>query len=482
MSTLRQYQVNAVGQLRGGIRDGHVRQVLCAPTGSGKTHIFTFIAERHIKKGGKVAIFTHRIELLKQAQRDFTTAPEVIESKTKAINPDHGLHICMTETVHRRMNKPEFVDWLKTRTLIVIDEAHLAIFDKLFEFIPSGCVVIGATATPYRKGKAATGLDQFYSNLIQTIDTPELIEAGFLCDAITYATPIDLRDAKVKAGVYDTSQIFETNKTYEGVLANYRRLTPNKKALLFASNVESSKRVCAEFVASGYPAKHIDGKTPKKKRPEILEWFDKTPNAILCNCGVLRAGYDQPDIEVIILYLATTSLPSYLQMCGRGSRISEGKEGFKILDFGNNATRLNLWQSPRTWSLEKVKSRSSKLQAAPVKDCEKCGAMNFATVRVCVACGNEFPKPKREDLPPVELERLVRRELSGKKIAELDLSDLIQLQQAKVYKAGFIWRVVRSRGLNELSAYANLMGYSEGWIYRQEGMIADSNFTNFTIR
>lgn len=482
MSVLRPYQTKAVNALRTGIQNGHKRQILCAPTGSGKTKVFTYIAERHMRKGGKVAIFTHRNELLKQAQRDFSTTPELIEAKTKTINHQHSLHICMAETVHRRMAKQQFVEWLSGRTLVIIDEAHLSIFDKLFDWMPDDCLVIGATATPYRKGKSATGLNQFYSNLIHTIDTPELIKDGYLCDAVTYATPVDLKGAKLTGGFYDTKSIFETNRTFEGVVQNYCRLTPNKKALLFASNVESSKTVCAEFIQQGYLAKHIDGKTPKKEREAVLQWFADTPNAILCNCGVLRAGYDQPGIEVVILYLATTSIPSYLQMCGRGSRPTPNKEDFKILDFGNNAVRLNLWQSPRGWSLEKIEGKSKAIQAAPVKDCKKCGAVNYSTASTCIGCGQPFPKPKREDLPIIELERLVRSEVAGKRVAQLTLHELIQLQRCKAYKASFIWRVVRSKGMDELKRYAELMGYNRGWVIGQKQLMRDINFTNFIVK
>ena len=74
----------------------------------------------------------------------------------------------------------------------------------------------------------------------------------------------------------------------------------------------------------------------RKERDRILGWFENTKGAVLCNCGILTAGYDCPDIEVIILYRATTSLPLFLQMVGRGSRVTDVKREFTILDFGNN--------------------------------------------------------------------------------------------------------------------------------------------------
>jgi len=153
---------------------------------------------------------------------------------------------------------------------------------------------------------------------------------------------------KLRGNDYDLSGVYEENRTYEGVVKNWKRHTPGTKTLLFAANVDASKRVAREFCANGIEAKHIDGNTSAAEREAALEWFASTDDAVLCNCGILTAGFDQPDIKTIILYRATTSLPLFLQMCGRGSRTAPGKTHFTILDFGNNIRRLGHWERPRT--------------------------------------------------------------------------------------------------------------------------------------
>src|SRR5690606_41971324 len=70
----------------------------------------------------------------------------------------------------------------------------------------------------------------------------------------------------------------------------------------------------------------------------VLKWFADSPNGILCNVGILTRGFDQPDIEVVILYRATKSLPLFLQMVGRGSRTTPTKKDFYI---DRKSTRLN---------------------------------------------------------------------------------------------------------------------------------------------
>src|SRR5690554_5076878 len=186
MIKLRPYQRELIQKLRTNLRSGNRRIVLCAPTGAGKTIMFTYIAKRHIEKGGRVLVFTHRKELLSQAGgsfKKFGLEPELI---TAGSNPDLSktLHVSMIETFDRRLE--EYSLFLASRTLIIIDEAHLNSFTKVFPEVPDGAIVLGATATPYRKGKKLPELSEFYQDLVQGIDTPELVEMGFLSPARTY--------------------------------------------------------------------------------------------------------------------------------------------------------------------------------------------------------------------------------------------------------------------------------------------------------
>lgn len=345
------------------------------------------MVSEHLKKGGKALILTDRIELLKQANGSFTRfllSPELI---TAGREPDlmKSLHISMIETISRRAER--YNNFIATRTLIVIDEAHKTAFEKIFPFISDTACVIGATATPFRSGSQSS-LDAFYSDIVQEVDTPDLIKQGFLSDAITYGVDIDLKGVKKKAGEYDSSElgkIYNERKIYDGVIENYNRICPGSKALLFAPNIESSKKVCSELLAAGIPAMHLDGEMNKSEREFILSRFNDLKHIILCNCGVLTTGFDQPDIETIILYRATTSLPLFLQMVGRGSRITPSKSKFTILDFGNNIKTHNFWESPREWSLKK-KEKSKGVP--PIKTCPECGAMVPVST---VICGTELP-------------------------------------------------------------------------------------------
>ena len=418
--------------------------------------------KNHLQKGGRALVFTHRKELLKQAGSSFEKfglEPEFITAGSKP-NLTKSLHVSMIETFDRR--KEDYSLFLANKTLIVIDEAHLNTFTKIFDYIYKDTVVIGATATPYRKGKNTPSLDEFYTDIVQEIDTPELLELGYLSKANTFGIKIDLSSSRKKGDDYDTTQYYEENKIYKGVVENWKRLTENTKTLLFASNVDSSKQVCNEFNISGYLAKHIDGNTPKKERESILNWFDKTPNAIVCNCGILNAGFDQPDIKTVILYRATTSLPLFLQMCGRGSRITKTKKEFNILDFGNNIRRLKFWEHPRTWTLQKDIKKQSKEDVMPLKECPNCCALLSAKKMECDYCGHVFIKTEKEkeeeEIAYLEkLEPQQVRKYAGTK----DNITLVRLCKAKLINP--YWVLHNKKDYQDAIEFCRMMGYKKGF-------------------
>lgn len=460
MIVLREYQQTLIASLRSSILKGHKKVVLCAPTGAGKTIMFTYMIAEHIKKGGRALVFTHRKELLKQAGSSFEKfglTPEFINAGSKP-DLDKPLHVAMIETFDRR--KDDLSLFLQQKTLIIIDECHINNFTKSFEHIGNDTVVIGATATPYRKGSDIPGLSEFYTDLVQDVDTPDLVRLGFLSTAESFGVKIRMDKMTKKGDDFDTAKYYREQKMYAGVVDNWRRLTPNKKTLLFASNVNSSIEVCQEFILNGIDARHIDAKTPAHKRTETLDWFENTDGAVLCNCGILTAGYDCPDIEVIVLYRATTSLPLFLQMVGRGSRITPTKSKFTILDFGNNIHRLGFWENNRIWTLQKDEQRTNeKEDAGFIKMCKKCGAILPPSAKVCPYCGAEIKKEPEEII--AELSLLTKKEQWSQ-----DLKTKALMCQNKLMNGFAVLHSLTD--INEAREFCRLMRYSS-YFEQQQG-------------
>jgi hypothetical protein len=81
----------------------------------------------------------------------------------------------------------------------------------------------------------------------------------------------------------------------ETLIENYNRIAKGKKALVFASSLESSQELVNEMVLQGMNAKHVD--CYMNNREDVLEWFKNTDGAILSNYGILTTGFDEPTTE-----------------------------------------------------------------------------------------------------------------------------------------------------------------------------------------
>jgi superfamily II DNA or RNA helicase len=217
------------------------------------------------------------------------------------------------------------------------------------------------------------------------------------------------------------------------------------------------------MIESGLNAKHLDAGSTKKERADCLAWFKNTPDAILCNVGILTTGFDEPTIQTIILYRATKSLPLFLQMVGRGSRIIKGmKETFNLLDFGNNVNEHGFWEDERAWSLKKKKKK--KEGAAPVKECKECGALCYASVTVCGACGYVFPvSEKQKAESEIAFLQLLTKQERMRKANNAGLEE-----KSRMAKAGLIspyWVLHKLTDRTEALEFINLMGYKKGWVH-----------------
>lgn len=468
MINLRPYQQQAIEETRKMILAGKKRFVFCSPTGSGKTFTFSFIVKSALEKGKKVLILTHRIELLTQAGGSLNALgvdPVKIEAGKKISYFSSNIHTAMIETISRRMNKLEYINFVQNLDLIIIDECHFGNFDKFFTQISPKTVVIGFTATPHRE-KNQKGLDELYEGLIEVVSIPQLIEQGYLSEPLSYGVKLDLSSVATKGNDYDSESLgnfMNETKVYDGVIENYQKITPNTKAIAFCPNIKSSKKLCEELVGAGLNAKHLDSNDSDFYRKEVLKWFKDTPDAILCNVGILTTGFDEPTIETIILYRATKSLPLYLQMVGRGSRVIPGlKNSFTILDFGNNIYEHDFWEAEREWSLKKKKKK--KEGSAPVKECKGCGALLPISVRVCPHCEYEFPQPvKTPEESEIAFLQLLTKKQRMRKAEKGSLEDKARMAKAKLISPYWVLHKLSDR--QEALRFIHLMGYKKGWVY-----------------
>ena len=327
------------------------------PTGGGKTVIFSEIARKYIQQTNqKVLILTHRIELCKQTSNmltEFEVDNKVIDSSVKEVHNDNNItcYVAMVETLNNRI-KEDKAD-INDIGLVIVDEAHYNSFRKLFKYFEK-CFILGVTATPL-SSNINLPMREIYSDLIVGEKISSLIEKGFLAEANLFSYNVNLSSLKIGANgdytVKSSEELYAKNTMQHKLISAYEATSKGKKTLIFNNGIHTSRHVYAAFKIAGYKIKYIDNTNTKEERKHILEWFKSTPDAILTSVGILTTGFDEPSIETIIINRATKSMALYFQMIGRGSRIYDNKNGFNVLDLGNNISRFGVWTSDVDWHL-----------------------------------------------------------------------------------------------------------------------------------
>lgn len=325
------------------------------PTGGGKTVIFSEIVRRYISQHNKkVVVLTHRIELCKQTSKmlkGFDVKNKIINSNIKEL-PDQDEYSCfvaMVETLKNRLNDEKLM--IDNVGLVIIDEAHYNSFRKLLSQFKNS-FILGVTATPL-SSNIKLPMHQNYDELIVGDTIQSLIDKGFLAKATTYSYDVGLTSLKVGINgdytVKSSDDLYMNMVMQEKLLHAYSEKSLGKKTLIFNNGIHTSLYVYDTFREAGYDIRHLDNTTSVEDRKDILQWFKKTPDAILTSVGILTTGFDEPTVESIILNRATKSLTLYFQMIGRGSRKLPNKSEFTVIDLGNNALRFGLWNDPVDW-------------------------------------------------------------------------------------------------------------------------------------
>lgn len=247
MLHLRPYQSKAISDVLKTFQSGKKHIILQAPTGAGKTIVFTEIAKRVANKNNKVLIMTDRAELLQQAGGALKLVDLnafYIEAGCKYINNNFNVYIAMSQTFRRRIDQQYWKEFLNSIDLIIIDECHKNEFNYLTS---SGLInnhhLIGVTATPRRTGKSRQlGLD--YEDIISTVGVQELIDQGYLVndDLYGFQSP-DMKGVEIDRikGDYQTSQMFQrfnSTQRYAGVVKNFNEICPDTKTLCFCVNID----------------------------------------------------------------------------------------------------------------------------------------------------------------------------------------------------------------------------------------------------
>ena len=448
----------------------HGRVIACAATGSGKTKTFVWITHQAIKKGKAVLILTESIKIFEQITNEFENVVEIKAGIKELFVYSGEIYVGMAQTLSRRKAILDQFAALEKNLIVINDEAHIGTSTKVLKhFLKS--YIIGFTATP--RWKEAKHLTEIYNDISIGKQPSWLVENGYLSPYYHFARVVEnLDQLKIKGGEYDQQQqreIFETAKVYKGIFEDLNKFE-FKKAMIFCSNVEHSDNTAAALNELGFKAVSIHSKS--ESAAYDMHNFKTSQEVNVCvSVGMLTKGFDFPPIDLVILNRATTSLPLYLQMVGRGSRTAPGKEKFTVVDYGGNAKRHGLWITDREWNKlwNDKKPPRQKLEMNDLRDCPKCGFMVERIEIICPCCGHKFEARKPEEEPETVLKELTDKYngIRGKRISELNEAELFIYREFSGKKQ-FCLRIARAMGEEFLKNFAKLCGYKNGFLKHNE--------------
>jgi superfamily II DNA or RNA helicase len=315
----------------------HDSTLVVMPTGGGKTVLFADVIRRVFPR--RALVIAHREELIFQArdkiQRVTGLKADVEMGEYRA---DGGLFEqarVVVSTIQTqcsggdgggRMSKFD----PQRFGVLIIDEAHHATspsYRRVIDYYRSNPAlkVLGVTATPDRADEEALG--QVFQSVAFDYEVLDAIHDGWLVpieQQMVHVEGLDYSSIRTTAGDLnggDLAAVLEAEKNLQQMASASVAIIGGRRALVFTASVKAAEMTAEIFNRhrEGMAA-WVCGETDREDRRRTLAEFAAGKVQVVCNCGVLTEGFDDPGVEVVIMGRPTKSRSLYSQMVGRSTR------------------------------------------------------------------------------------------------------------------------------------------------------------------
>jgi superfamily II DNA or RNA helicase/HKD family nuclease len=325
-------------------RRDHRKNLIVAPTGTGKTWVSAFDYARLRAEGYERLLFVaHRDEILRQSQEVFRKVLDDAAFGERYIGterPERWDHVFASiQSLHRGLDRvdPGRFD------VIIVDEFHRAeapTYRRLLGYLRPK-VLIGLTATPERADGQEI-LHWFDDRIASEMRLWDALDQGLLCPFhyLGVNDGTDLRGVGFQRGRYVTSELDDVltgdHVRATRIIEAVREwvLDPTQmRALGFCVGVAHAHFMAQQFNEAGLAAVALDGETDSGTRRDAVDQLRRGALQVIFTVDLFNEGVDIPEVDTLLLLRPTESATIFLQQLGRGLRWSPGKSVLTVLDF-----------------------------------------------------------------------------------------------------------------------------------------------------
>lgn len=380
--TNRAYQKQAVKAICENFNGMHRRGLLVMATGTGKTRVAISLCDVLMRNGWakNILFLADRTALVKQAHKNFTKLlPSATTARLDDFKPTDKENVMKARILFSTYQT--MINYIDTELkefsigrfdLIVIDEVHRSIFGKYTSILSYfDALMVGLTATPREDDDRSTyelfERESGEPNFEYLLD--EAVSDGYLVDKVVLSRTTDILKNGIKYDKLseDEKQQMESIWKYEKAKLNipddelYRRNIEHDELFSYIFNQDTIDKVIIDLMDNGLKINGGDtiGKTIifaynhnhavliverfKHLYPALGDDFcqliDNTVNyaqslidtfevrgkmpQIAVSVDMLDTGIDVPDILNLVFFKQVRSKIKFLQMIGRGTRLSE---------------------------------------------------------------------------------------------------------------------------------------------------------------
>ena len=346
---------------------GHMRNLVVAATGTGKTAISAFDYRRLCKlrrpEPTRLLFIAHREEILQQSLMAYRqvlkdrTFGELCVGGSKVSQTEH-LFMSIQTFMSKRFWEGMTPDYYH---MIVVDEFHHASapsYQKLLNYFQPQ-VFLGLTATPERMDGVSV-LSYFDNHIAAEIRLPDAIERRLLCPFHYFGVEDAVDISQVRwVGTGNTGHYDEKELSNVYAIDQY---TAKKRANAIFRAVDEYtadwsgikglgfcvSKVHAHFMADyfneiyasqGLRAIALDADSKEQERKSAQRKLEQGELKFIFVVDLYNEGVDIPAVNTVLFLRPTNSLTVFLQQLGRGLRLAEGKDVLTVLDFISPANR-----------------------------------------------------------------------------------------------------------------------------------------------